>query len=519
MNLSVASLLRAALLALIAAIFVYPLARLLSLPLWSTQSDPGGWLSLINSMRFALITALITAPLGAFLAHEIARRRGLAVRLAAIGLWLLFLAPSYVLTTGWIIFLALPGLRQSILGTTFLGPGGMIFLFILKALPFAVFVSRATFAAIGAEQEEAALVLGLPARTRLMLTLRLSFPALAAGFAMAGIETMQEFGIPATLGVTAHIPILTYAIYQRLAQVPTDFSGAAMLCWRLIFAAGLFAGFHLIIQRRHKSMLVHGRNRQSGQRMQSPPTRAATIVIAGLIWSLAIIIPLAALIMRATAAVNNTTDIIGPVTRSMGFAALAATLAIIVALALLKLRAKKGLAFGIAVDAAMVANMAVPGLILAAGYILAFNNNILPLYGTSLLLIIAYAAGTIPIALRLLQNALGQIDGKLGEAARLHGLRPLARAIDIEAALLATPLAYAWLLSAAAIMFELPISELLYPPGQTPLAVAIVGLDQIADFAAAARLSLVGMASMACLTFCVMLALRYASAPSRPVPA
>ena len=78
------------------------------------------------------------------------------------------------------------------------------------------------------------MVLGVIPWRRRVLALRLALPAIAASFTIAAIETIQEFGIPATLGVTSKFPIITYAIYQRLNTTPTDFAGAAALCWWLI---------------------------------------------------------------------------------------------------------------------------------------------------------------------------------------------------------------------------------------------------------------------------------------------
>ena len=163
----------------------------------------------------------------------------------------------------------------------------------------------------------------------------------------------------------------------------------------------------------------------------------------------------------------------------------------------------------------LAANLAVPGLILGAGYVVAFNNDILPLYGTALLLVIAYAAGALPAAVRLLGIAFGQLDAKLDEAARIFALPVATRLIDIEAALLIRPALQAWLLVVAAVMFELPVSELLYVPGAMPLGVAIVSADMMARYDVAARLALSGWRYWRCWQFLLNFALLLARAPQR----
>ena len=171
---------------------------------------------------------------------------------------------------------------------------------------------------------------------------------------------------------------------------------------------------------------------------------------------------------------------------SLGYGTLAASLALALGVVVLKLQAGRARWFPALLQVLLSANMAVPGLILGAGYVIAFNNDFLPLYGTVLLLIIAYTAGALPIAIRLMGTAIGQLDKKLDEAARIFALPSLVRLIDIEAALLAKPGLYAWLLVTASVMYELPISELLYVPGATPLGVAIVSADMMAEYGQAA---------------------------------
>ena len=218
---AVSRMLRGLALAVLGFLFIYPLALLLVLPVLDGWHGISDWTPLANSAGFALLTGIIAALAGYLLAQALETVSGKMVRLLDLGLWLLFLTPGYVLTTGWLVILADPEVRNSGFGQYFLGRPGLEFLYTLKALPFAVFVTRATFARTGASLIEAAMVLGLAPWRRHLLRLRLALPAMAAAFTIAAIETMQEFGIPATLGVTAKIPILTYEILPA-AQYHAD---------------------------------------------------------------------------------------------------------------------------------------------------------------------------------------------------------------------------------------------------------------------------------------------------------
>ncbi len=482
----------ALILILLLALFIVPLLRLLALPLLHPSPPIGAWRPVWDSLILALLTASIAAPLGGGLAWLITAYQGWIATLAALTLWALFLAPSYVLTTGWIILFSTPQTRLTLIGHGFFGLAGLLMLFVIKALPFVSFVTRATLSSVGAGLGEAALIHNLSRFRRLRIMLRLIAPALALGFAVAVIETMQEFGIPASLGTASKIPLLTYAIYQRLAETPTDFTGAALLCWRLVLIAAVVGVASLAAQRR-------GANLRSGRTrpvLRRRPGLLVTLLSAAVVVSLltlGVLIPSACLLLRGFGQGWQSTPHLGAVLRSLGFGIIGASLATGTGIALLRLRKAGRSLLTTTIDAALLANMAVPGLVLGASYILTFNNNFLPLYGTTALLIIAYAAGTIPLASRMVQGAFADLDRTLDEAARIHGLSVSTRAIDISASLLAQPLLYGLLIATSAIMFELPISELLYPPGATPLGVAIVGLDQMGSLGAAARLATLGI--------------------------
>ncbi|MDB5074810.1 MAG: iron transporter permease, partial [Chloroflexi bacterium] len=128
-----------------------------------------------------------------------------------------------------------------------------------------------------------------------------------------------------------------------------------------------------------------------------------------------------------------------------------------------------------------IATLAIPGVVLAVGYIFAWNQrwmNNLPggaPYGTMGLLLAAYVAGSLPLSARLAGGALAQVGDHLIEAARLAGADTSRVFRSIVAPLMATALLSTWMLIFTGTIFELPASEVLQPPGQPPLSVQITG--------------------------------------------
>ena len=128
-----------------------------------------------------------------------------------------------------------------------------------------------------------------------------------------------------------------------------------------------------------------------------------------------------------------------------------------------------------------------PGIILACGYIFAWNapwlenigiggSNGIQFYGTIWLLFAAYIGGSLPYATRLSIGGLDQIGQSLLETAQVQGANVFQLLVRIVGPLLRSSLVSIWLLVFTGTMLELAASELLYPPGEPTLPVRIVSL-------------------------------------------
>ncbi len=498
--------------------FLYPLGRFLLLPIFpqwapSTSVQLGWprdtWQALGNSVGLALTSALLAAILGTLWAWAMERRSSRWHSVGELLLWLIFLMPSYLLTTGWEIVFAAPWLRDGWLYHQFYSTVGIVALLTLKALPFAVFVVRPLWAALGHDLTDVMRVFAIQPRRALVVFLRLAIPVASAALVVSFIESVQEFGIPATLGAHLHLPILTYSIYGALSSSPLNFVGAARLALLLVALALLGGLGQILLQRRFGAVLVHGQTRH---RLPPPTQGGEGWILASLNLSLgllALLLPLGAITHAALGGgwVALRQSSWGPIFHSLAFALLAASLAVLLAWLFARNLQAGGIG-GRAMDVFSMGNMAIPGLVLGAAYIMAFNLPGFSLYGGSLLLILAYTAATAPMLTRLLQAPLAQLDRGLSDAARIHGLSPWIRWLDIEAVLLSRPLVRGWLLAFGSVMFELPVSELLYPAGKTPLGVEVLALNNGEHFAAASRLALGGLVSVALVTVLTLLLLR-----------
>jgi iron(III) transport system permease protein len=374
---------------------------------------------------------------------------------------------------------------------------GIIALLLMKGLPFACFTSRAGWSAIGGEIGDAvAIHVGSPWR-RAYILVGLMLPAAGSIFAVVFVESIQDFGIAATLGSQIHLPLIAFGIYTMLATTPVDFAGASLLSCVLLALAVVAVGTHVYLGSRFMGALLHGRRREAPKpdctKIENGFASCMLVLLAGV----GIAIPSIALVGALFAPsdpVSNGNDDWNSLIYSAAFAGIAALFALLLA-TLFVTRQVHGRGWvARAVDLLTLGNMAIPGIVLGAAYVIAFNDGWLQLYGTPLLLVVAYVASHAPMLSRFLQPPISQVHRGISDAARMCGLPWLRRMTEIHGPLLMRPLVWGWSMAFGQIFFELPISELLYPAGQKPLAVQLVALDEGLHYAAEARHALAGVA-------------------------
>ncbi|MBU6511722.1 MAG: iron ABC transporter permease [Betaproteobacteria bacterium] len=477
-----------------------------SLAAFAQAWTDGGAGALRNSWLISLLASLIALPLGAWLAWL--RERSLLAWRGWIeaGVWLLLVLPGYFVASGWMLLAAPVGPLAHwpwllAFAQNLLGPPGIVISLAFKALPYTFLALQLSLRALSAAPQEAARVLGLGRAQRLRLAVHALLPALAAGFAAAFAESASDFAVAATLGAGSGTVLATYAIQQSVAAMPVNFPAAAAASWMLLGLVAPALWLQAAAGRRASAARsVGARHRPAAPRALAPAQALAHGCGAALLGLLALGVPLlsaASLAFGGAARGDAFARAAAQLLPAFGYSLRMAVLAASAATALAWPAARSlasGKRLGRAVDLGLTAAMALPGIVLAAAYVQMYNLSVTPWYGGSALLAMAYVALALPAATRLLQGPLAQLHGSLGEAARVHGLSRLQTLLRVEAPLLAPALGAAWLMAALHVAFELPASQLLYPPGHAPLAVALLDAASGFQLRLQARLQLLGIA-------------------------
>ena len=373
----------------------------------------------------------------------------------------------------------------------------MVVVLSIKGVPFAYLAVSGALRGLGSEFETAARVHGAGRVATAKILAALIAPACWSAFAIVFAESVSDFGVAATLANDAHFPVATYTLYDAVDSFPVRFPVAAAVGWVLMAMAGLALLAQTRALRGRSYRVLGGRTRPAQRHHLGPAARTASVtglallVVIGLgvptfgAVSASLISGLGSLAEQHSLTLANYTRVIEspamhqPLAFSAEMAVATATVTVLLGVVAARLlSARESRISGRVLDLLLLTAVALPGIVFAAGYIFTYNlplvNRLgLHLYQTSILLFVAYLATALPAASRVLMGSVGQVQESLREASRVHGAGAFGAWTRSVLPLLARPLIAAWVLIFAGTLLELPVSQLLYPPGQPPVSVGI----------------------------------------------
>ena len=475
-------------------------------------SDPQNYQALFNSLWLSGITAILAALLGTTLAI-LARRTDLPGRgLIDTLVWIVFFFPSFLIGEAWSLFFIRGGIPDQYLHFSdaflnwFFSPVGVIFILSLKTFPFVYISVTAALQWLGSEFEDAARLAGARTwRAWLSINAPLLLPAILAGGLIAFAEALSDFGIAVTIAQNSNVTLVTYQIYIAINTAPVNFSLAAALSLLLFLAIALALLVQAGILRRRSFQIISGRNRPA-RPVRLGAWKWPAVAYCVLVFLVALVIPLAMCLILSfmhafslgitssnwttdnyTAILMQGSDDLDSLVRTVWLAFGAATITTLVGLPIAFIIRRTQIPGRRLLSLFTLVTIAVPGIILACGYIFAWNapylqnigiggNQGVQFYGTIWLLLAAYIGGSLPYATRLGIGALDQVGQNMLETARVQGANIFQLLFSIVGPLLRSSLTSIWLLVFTGTMFELAASELLYPPGQPTMPVRITSL-------------------------------------------
>ncbi|HMO46077.1 MAG TPA: iron ABC transporter permease [Rubrivivax sp.] len=368
---------------------------------------------------------------------------------------------------------------------------GAVVLFVLCLYPYVYLLTRAALAERGVQMMEVARLLGAPLRRRVLrVALPLARPAIAAGVALALMETLADYGVGAYFGLNT----FSTGIYKAWLVMNEPLAGAQLASLLLLLVALLLA-----VERRAQRRLRFTASRHAHSREARPvPLRGRAAVLAWLLCALPValgfVLPVLWLLRMLWAEAGGSGFGL-PLQRfvpwalsSVRLAALAALAATLLALGLsLALRRGPERGGGVLPWMARIVSLgyALPGAVIAVGILLplawaqqrwpAFSLSVW-LTGTVLGLMYAYLVRFSAVALQTVESGLARVPRSIDDSARLLGATPRRIFMQLHLPLLRRTALAAALLVFVDVMKELPATLVLRPFGSDTLAVVAYNL-------------------------------------------
>ncbi len=399
--------------------------------------------------------------------------------------------PAYVVAYAYTDFLQYSGPLQTFLRSS-LGLqgrvlpeirslGGAAWVFVFSLYPYVYLLARSAFGESATHLMEAARLLGAPMRRRILeVALPLARPAVAAGAALALMETLADFGVSSYFGIQT----FTAGIYKAWLSMDNRIA-AAQLATMLLALVALLLWLEHRSRRRLRFVTTRGA-RASAMDARALPLRGRQKWLAWGLCSvpvlLGFVLPVLFMLRPLVAdwQVLSWPLFVGWALNSLRLGAISAVLAVGLALLLaFNLRRRPDVPARLAVQLAGL-GYAVPGAVLVVGLLLPVGwlQALAPqssvgyvLTATSFGLIWAYLVRFCAVALQSLQSGYARIPSSFDDSARILGKGDLDLLRLVHWPLLKRSTAAAALLVFVDVMKELPATLVLRPFNSDTLAV------------------------------------------------
>lgn len=458
----------------------------------ATLAEPGNGEMIANSLLLGALVVCGSTVLAVPVAFLLSRTELRENRLLDILFLVPFMTPPYIASMGWILFMQKRGLFAQLFPRfpegipAFFSLGGLVLVMSLHIFPFLMVLLKNAMLRIPSSLEEAGAVVGAGPGLRLR---KIFLPLLTGNYAIGAllvfVKTISEYGTPYTLGRRIGFDVFTTHIHRYAAIAPISFGKAAVLASVLVGICLVLWLVQNLITWRHTYALVGGRGQRQGVHRLSPAEKGLAWGFLGLIFALAVGIPYFSVLSTSLiklrgyglAAGNFTLqhyqELLGSsegaleaIGNSFAVAGIAATIcALVGTLVVLLVRSLPGKAGKVLEGLSLLPEM-LPGIVLVIGLMLFWNDlyDVLPLYNTRAILVVAYTALFLPYTVQYVTSAFAQINPNLLAAGRVFGGSRAYIFRKITCPLLLRGIGAGWMMTFIISTRELVAPSLIAPP-------------------------------------------------------
>lgn len=398
--------------------------------------------------------------------------------------------------------LALLGLQDPSAPVDWLGTGqfwGVVLMISLNLYPIIYLNAAAALANIDPAMEEAAENLGCTGlRKFFRITLPLIMPGLFAGGTIVFIWAFTELGVPLMFDFNR---VASVQVFNGIKDIGGNPFPYALVTVMLVSAVMLYAAGRLVFGRSAHAMMAKATS-LGGPRPVGPFAALACAALFAAVFLVAVLPHIGVILVAFSGnwygtvlpdcfTLDHFRQALGhelalpSIRNSLRYAGLAVALDLVLGVAIAYVVVRTKLAGRQFLDALAMLPLAVPGLVLAFGYLAMTQEGKLfdflnPVRDPLILLVIAYAVRRLPYVVRSAAAGFQQTSAALEEAAQNLGATPLRALRRVTLPLITANLVAGALLAFSFAMLEVSDSLLLAQRQQDyPITKAIYELDQL----------------------------------------
>src|SRR5215475_2983190 len=457
--------------------------------------------ALRNSLVLGGATAALSVAVGLPLAWAVSRTNVPAKRFIHLTAVVSYLTPPFLTAIAFVNLFS-PGaglvnrfvrdvLRMPALTFDVFSMAGLILVTAPHTFPFVYLLAASALESVDASMEESAQILGASRwRTARAVTAPLVAPAVLSGALIAFVNAIALFGSQAIVGLPGRVFTLPTRIYA-LFDYPPQYGLASALS--LIFVALTVAALYL--QRRYlarRSYVTLGGKGSRPRLVDLGVARWGVLAFCLSVFVVAVAAPY--LTLQHYRFVLLEYDVTRrAIVNSLILASGTATFAVLIGSLVGWLDLRTALRGRKLLDYASLVPLGLPGIVVAVALIQFWLRVPLPIYGTLLIILLAYTGRYVPLGVRSADAAFRQIDPALEETARVTGAGWFRTFRSVTLPLARPGLFAGWLLVFVPALQELSASILLFSSGSITLAVAVYNLYETGALGPVAALAIVTM--------------------------
>jgi iron(III) transport system permease protein len=474
-------------------------ARLLSHPYYLGAL----WNTMVVGFGGMIGACLLGVPLAYCTARYVVAGRGVIATLAVLAL----VSPPFIGAYSWIVVLGNNGWltnQMKAIGITLptiYGVSGIILVFSLKFFPFVYLMTESALRNINRSFEEAAENLGCtPVQRFFKVTLPLVFPATSSGAILCFVLSIADFGTPSIIGRDFRtLSTIAYNQYtSEMGGTPTMavsismlmivISMLAVVLQRYLIGKRRYAGS---MTNRHVQLEIRGGFSALIHTLCYAVVGLATLPIAVVIYTS--FLQTKGPVFSGGFGLNSYARVIQEVpeviVNTFRFSLVATLLITVVGGLMSYVIVRRETKMAGFLDSVLMVPYVVPGVVMAIGFLLTFNQPPIDLVGTGAIIILILFIRRLPYGVRATSAVLRQIKPSIEEAAVSLGASPAKAFLKVTVPLMMPGIVAGAMMSFITAINELSSTLLLYTAPTTTMPVRVYSAVLDGEFGIAAALS------------------------------